>query len=206
MASASSSADVPAPGPQLPGDQALNDVEEIRDLVARRNRALDSLDLDQLERDGLHTDLSEIGWPVSLCKGGSQTARPKNESFDVRDLYALLCIMRHMMMRHSDVVTGDLRLFFKNQNSKRFGNKWSNMQRTCSKYWKEADDKDLIQLYEGVNKTFKDIARENFAEFREAVRSFSEPDMQIEIAFLIAKKREVKESDDDAGNSAGDGN
>ncbi|KAI4651916.1 hypothetical protein J4E93_002112 [Alternaria ventricosa] len=199
-------ADVPAPGPQLPDDQALNDIEEIRDLVARRNRALDSLHLDQAERDGLRTDLNETGWPVTLCKGGSQTMRAKKEPFDARDLYALLCIMRHMNMRHTDVALNELRLFFKNQTSSGFREKWNKMRKRCEKLWKEPDDKELIELYEGPNKPFRDIARENFPEFREAVKNFPQSDMQIEIAYLIAKKREVKESDDDTGNSAGDGN
>jgi len=195
MASAPSNADVPAPDPSMtlttrrPDNQALNDIEEIRDLVARRNRALDSLDLDQAEKDGLRTDLSETGWPVPLCKGGSQAVRANNESFDTRDLYALLCIMRHMIIRHPDVVPSELGLFFENQDSRKLSNKWSKMQQKCNDNWNEADDEELITLYEGINKTFKDIASENFAEFREAAKKFPEPGLLIEIAHLTANKR-----------------
>ncbi|KAI4936952.1 uncharacterized protein J4E92_001677 [Alternaria infectoria] len=195
MASTSSSVDVPAPDPtvaptiQSPGNQALNDVEKIRDLVARRNQALDSLDLDQEEKDELRKDLNQTGWPVTLCKGGSQAMRATNESFDTRDLYALLCIMRHMIIRHPDVVPDELNLFFLNQDSKKFSNKWSKMQQKCNDNWNEADDEELIRLYEGINKTFKDIASEHFAEFREAAKKFPEPGILIEIAHLTAKKR-----------------
>ncbi|KAI4630779.1 hypothetical protein J4E89_000435 [Alternaria sp. Ai002NY15] len=186
---------VPAPGPtvapttQPPGNQALNDIEKTRDLVARRNRALDSLYLDQEEKDELRKDLNQTGWPVTLCKGGSQAMRAMNESFDTRDLYALLCIMRHMIIRHPDVVPDELNLFFLNQDSKKFSNKWSKMQQKCNDNWNEADDEDLIRLYEGVNKTFKDIASENFPDFREAAKKFPEPGILIEIAHLTAKKR-----------------
>jgi hypothetical protein len=172
---------------QLPDSQALNDIEDTRDLIARRNQALDSLELDSNREDALAAELNEIGWPSSLSKGGPRTKRAMHRSYPKEDMYALLCIRRH-----TDAPITELDRFFENEDLGRLKNKFSKMISNIRKHWKEEDDDELIRLYDVSNKSFTDIARQDFREFRESVRHFADQDLQIEVAYFIAKNRRQK--------------
>jgi hypothetical protein len=183
----SESASTTTQSAQLSDSQALNDIEDTRDLIARRNQALDSLELDSNEKDALAAELNEIGWPSSLSKGGPRTKRAMHMPYPKEDLYALLCIRRH-----TDVPITELGRFFENENLVRLKNKFSKMTSNILKHWKEEDDDELIRLYEVGDKSFQDIARQDFPEFRESVRNFADQDLQIEVAYFVAKDRQLK--------------
>jgi hypothetical protein len=184
----SESASTTTQSAQLPDSQALNDIEDTRDLIARRNQALDSLELDSNGKDALAAELNEIGWPSSLSKGGPRIKRAMHMPYPKEDMYALLCIKRH-----TDAPITELGRFFKNENLVRLKNKFSKMMSNIrGKHWKEEDDDELIRLYEVGDKSFQDIARQDFSEFRESVRNFADQDLQIEIAYFIAKNRRPK--------------
>jgi hypothetical protein len=124
MASASSNVDVRAPartanqGVKLSNDDPLHDIEDTRDLIARRNRALESLSLDEKRTTALEAELSKISWPVSLTKGSSRVERLDNVPFDDRDMDALICIKPHI-----NATPTQLAPFFENQNTKKLADK-----------------------------------------------------------------------------------
>jgi hypothetical protein len=181
MASASSNIDITAPAPTanqsvpLPNDDPLHDIEDTRDLIARRNQALESLPLDEKCTTALDAELSKIGWPISLTKGGSRTKRPDNMPFDDRDIDALICIKRHI-----NATPTQLRPFFENQDTKKLANKWRKLKVWAKGEWDQEDDEMLVDLYEVKGKTFTEIAEQKF----EALGA-----RELQINYVMAKER-----------------
>lgn len=173
----------------LQEDHSLYEVEYIRDLIARRNIALDFLPLDEETVDDLGVELRRVGWPDTLRKGGSRMKKQKDTRYKDEDVNALICIKRFCIEQHLGVLPDRLIPFFENLVRESWAAAWNRMVNVVSQCWeKDEYDAKLLKLREDDKKSFAGILKEGFE-----MKVFTESNLQI--AYVAAKKRQLKELD-----------
>lgn len=78
-------------------DDPVQQAEDARKLIAKRNLALDSLGLDEARTNKVEQELHALGWPTDLASNQERT-RPScanMDSWPENDTRALLCLKRH---------------------------------------------------------------------------------------------------------------
>jgi len=126
-------------------DPLIRSAENSRLLIARRNKALESLNLSEAETDRLESELRAIGWPEWLVSHVlPQTAEAKRVRWPEPEVRALLCVNRHA--KAAPKVVHYKPDFFGHRTIVHQLNRTLNKQVSD---WDHDDTESLVQLYRG---------------------------------------------------------
>jgi len=208
----------------LPDDNRIRSAEDARILVARRNRALDALGLNDAKTDVVEAELRALGWPTDLA---SNTPRERagltqKDHWLENDTRALLCLKRHAAQLSTAVIQEH---FFssrasltKDDAARLVRAKYLALRTRDIKSWDSNNDAVLKEAYDGGKKQFDDMASEG--SFNTHKHRFSALELETRYAQIVegekaenlsnfqgkGKGKQVEsELSDDDGDENGDG-
>jgi hypothetical protein len=143
----------------LPNHSRIRDADDARILIARRNLALDALQLDDETTHKVETELRAIGWPSDLQSNApcAKHGDPGRDHWAENDTRALLCLDRHKARMKGDRVIWEH--FFhsgKSKNAISTRRAWLRDSKR-QKDWDHVNNSELVRLYENDGVSFYDM-------------------------------------------------
>ena len=164
----------------LPNEPRIRSAEDARLLIAKRGRALDSLELSEEDTRTVEEELRALGWPTDLASNTPRlrSIRNTHDSWPENDVRALLCFNRHT--KTPDKILRGNFFWSRGASESVLRNKRMQMLTKEVAGWEAKNDAELRRLYKRDAKTFDSIAGEKIFDTED--HSFSALDLEIAYA------------------------